>query len=284
MRDLTVLLWIGRLVLALLAGRALLLIYQTITYRPRVENHYRTLPDSQDISAQGLDPPAAAQPPITALLGMGFARLGEAQAQLPRARQPMTIWVFADPQRTTMADVSLTPGGSGEAFATMATVFQDEAYVFSGYRLAMGALYQPIEDDDLRAHYFADSLSAVYRHHCEQVALMAARHGEPMRYEDMDAYLRGEKLFKARYMRRQSAAPVRGVTRRLAALTGLAILDVALGAGLYALIADIHSLGRTLTGAWLGWIAATALTGLGIATAIASRRIIRDLPRARRRR
>ncbi len=232
---------------------------------------------------QGLDPPAAAQPPITALLGMGFARLGEAQAQLPRARQPMTIWVFADPQRTTMADVSLTPEGD-EAFATMATVFQDEAYVYSGYRLAMGALYQPIEDDDLRAHYFADSLPGVYRHHCEQVAEMAARHGEPVRYERMEDYLRGEKLFKARYMRRQSAATLRGVTRRLAALTGLAGLDVALGAGLYALIANINSLGRTLTGAWLGWIAAIALTGLGIATAFASRRISRSLPRARRRR
>ncbi len=53
MGDLTVLLWIGRLVLALLAGRTLLLIYSTLSYRSRVEKHYRTLPDSQDVSAAG---------------------------------------------------------------------------------------------------------------------------------------------------------------------------------------------------------------------------------------
>ncbi|GAB4472630.1 MAG: hypothetical protein Kow00124_10780 [Anaerolineae bacterium] len=278
--------WLKIVVLIVLVFQVpniLILIYSLVTFRKRTEKLYAALGESQDASHLGLTPPPAVQPIVTALQGLGFTQVGEVQAAIPGMAAPHTAWVFADASRTVMGDAAGQQEDEPQGYGTLATVFPDDAYVFSGYRLPEMVLYKPIEDPDFRAHYFSDSLPATYQHHQAQVAEMSAMHGEPLPVESIADYQRMESLFRRLYMRRRRAPAEQFIMRRMALLLGVAFFDVLLILGLYALIAALPRLAGSLEGALVGWLAALVITGLVFGSLAVSWWLRRGLPRPRRR-
>ena len=80
---------------------------------------------SIDVSAWNLPPPARAHENIASLAAIGFARLGEAQVQLP-GRKAANLWVIVDSDRVVQAEVAY-------GMVSFSTYFQEDVLVVTDY-------------------------------------------------------------------------------------------------------------------------------------------------------
>jgi len=196
-----IVLWV---LFGLVALYTAILAAQRITYDARQHAYTAGLPHSEDASGLGLDPTGPAQEIMEELVALGFSRLGEARAALPNSH--FMTWVLVSSDRTTMADIGVEEQRPDRLAGTLATMFEDQAYVFTAYRLPPGAQPPPLEQDDFRGHTVTESVPAAYTHHLRQVADLKRLHGAPLRLENMQDYLRYERIYLERYIPRRWGA------------------------------------------------------------------------------
>lgn len=149
----------------------------------------------EDASHRGVPVPPALQPVVSALITLGFRRLGEKHTPVKGVPGPHITWVFVDPEGTTEAEV--VPFRKA-AFLGMDTAYADDAVVETTYPAG-----EHIDEPCFRSHTVTSSVEAAYRHHLAQVADFAGAHGAPCRIDSMADSLRVEAMYRGRHVLRK---------------------------------------------------------------------------------
>jgi hypothetical protein len=152
----------------------------------------------EDISHKGISPSSTLEPVVDSLISLGFTRLGETLTYLPLVSLGGITWLFLDESGTTCADVIEVTGVDAKPMLAFWTTFDDAATIETGYPTG-----ERIDISDLRSHTVPSSVKDAYQHHLQQVADFGTHHGAPIRFRNMDDYLRQEAIYREHHARRK---------------------------------------------------------------------------------
>lgn len=170
-----------------------------------------------DASDLGLQPTADLAPTISALMRLGFRRLGEAQLDLPGFRaveltatgQPQvsgtatdrhTVFVMVDADGTVMAETGHVPGAP--IMVSLNSAFADGTVVETMYPRG-----ESIHDDDFHSGHNTRSLDRAYDDQRVEMDRWRLRHGRPRQIDTMADYLRADAEYRERFARRKLRRP-----------------------------------------------------------------------------
>jgi hypothetical protein len=177
-------------------------------------------------------------PTISALMRLGFRRLGEAGLVLPgtqavqltgtgmpriegESRAHHTIFVMVDAGRTVVAETGRVPGVA--ILVSLNSAFADGTVVETMYPRG-----ESIHDPDFHSGYNSHSLTQAYDDQLLEMNRWKMRHGSPRMVSTMADYLRGDAEYRDRFAKRKLRGPL--LRRQIvpAALIAMAVFAIAL--------------------------------------------------------
>jgi hypothetical protein len=191
-----------------------------------------------DVSSAGLTPPPELVPTISALMRLGFKRVGEAGLVLPGTKAVAlsatgsprlegessahhTIFVMVDGGATVVAETGQVPGVP--ILVSLNSAFGDGSVVETMYPRG-----ESIDDPDFHSGHNSVSLEAAYMDQLTEIRRWTMRHGSPRLVGNMGDYLRTDAEYRDRFAKRKLRGPLLRRQIGPAALIAMAVFAIAL--------------------------------------------------------
>jgi hypothetical protein len=171
-----------------------------------------------DASGAGLQPPPELVPCLSALMRLGFHRLGEAQLDIPGVRavtltatgepriagEPTTrhtIFVFVDNDGTVVAETGVVP--HAPLLTSFNSVYPDGSVVETMYPRG-----ETIDHADFHSGHSKHSLDRAYHDQRGVMDRWRWEHGAPRVISTMSDYLRADADYRDRFAKRKLRGPM----------------------------------------------------------------------------
>ena len=139
----------------------------------------------KDISHLQPEPPTIFQEAITALLALGFTRLGESGVNVNGTQ--VNTWVFVSLDKLTTAEVVV----AAPMLVGFSTAYKDTSVVETNFPVG-----ESIETPLFISHTIKSSIEKAYNHQNQLVMKFSKTHGAPLSIESMQEYLRLDVVYR----------------------------------------------------------------------------------------